>query len=502
MLKKLWVTKGILTSIKKKNFMFKTHFLFDNASQKLFFKRYSNKLTKIKAMTKRSKLQNHQGDAKKMWEILRKLLPASGKTSKVPTTSSQISEICGNCSITDKCEKFNNFFCTIGKKLANNVSLQSNKPCKIFLKKRTASSFFLEPPTVNEIAELICSLNVNKAVGQDNISSFFLKTAPFVIANYLCMFVKFSLENGNKSNPSNYRPISILICFSKIFEGMLYKRFVCFFDKHKLLIPEQYGFRKNISTSHVLLDIVTTYDNIHKKHCTEAIFLDLKKAFDTVCHRTLLCKLDHYGIRGSPLNLINSYPEREQFVNLNGVNTKTQRNNFGVPQGSTLGPLLFLIYINDMPTAIETPPRLFADDTCLINNYEKVSTLQVKMNMELKKHHNWCNANKLTINPSKSTAILISPKLNTQITNVNFAIDNSPITISETAKYLGVTIDSKLNFQNHIKIIESKLSRGVGILYRLKAVLPREALCKIYFSLFHPHLLYGLDAWGLRFLHI
>ena len=144
-----------------------------------------------------------------------------------------------------------------------------------------------------------------------------------------------------------------------------------------------------------------------------------------------------------------------------------------------------------MPTAIETPPKLFADDTCLIINHENVSTLQDKMNMELKKLHNWCNANKLTINPSKSTAILISPTLNTQITNVNITIDNSPIIISETAKYLGVMIDSKLNFQNHIKIIENKLSRGVGILYRLKAVLPREAFSKIYFALFPPHLLYG-----------
>ena len=145
--------------------------------------------------------------------------------------------------------------------------------------------------------------------------------------------------------------------------------------------------------------------------------------------------------------------------------------------------------------AIETPPWLFADDTYLIINHENVSTLQDKMNMELKKLHNWCNANKLTINPSKSTAILISPKLNTQITNVNITIDNSLITISETAKYLGVMIDSKLNFQNHIKIIESKLSRGVGILYRLKAVLPREALCKIYFAPFHTHLLYGLGVY-------
>ena len=111
--------------------MFKTFFLYGDASQKLFFKRYSNKLTEIKAKSKRSyfksELQNHQGDAKKTWEILQKLLPVSGKTSKVPSTGSQISEICGNCSVTDKCEEFNIFFCTIGKKLANNISLQSKE---------------------------------------------------------------------------------------------------------------------------------------------------------------------------------------------------------------------------------------------------------------------------------------------------------------------------------------------------------------------------------------
>ena len=135
---------------------------------------------------------------------------------------------------------------------------------------------------------------MNKAVGHDNIPAFFLKTASFVIAIYLCVFVKFSFKNGifpnackiakivaihknsNKSNPSSFRPISILTCFSKIFEGLLHKRFVFFFfDKHKILISEQTGFRKNISTSQALLDIVTTTcDNIHKKHCTGAIFLD------------------------------------------------------------------------------------------------------------------------------------------------------------------------------------------------------------------------------------
>ena len=148
--------------------------------------------------------------------------------------------------------------------------------------------------------------------------------------------------------------------------------------------------------------------------------------------------IEHYGIRGSLLNLINSYLKREQFVNLNGVNSRTQWNNFVVPKVNTLDPLLFLIYINDIPMAIEIPSRLFADDTCLIINFENVATLQDKMSMKLKKLHNWCNANKLTINSLKSTTILISPKLNTQIINVNITIANSPLTIFETAKYLNL----------------------------------------------------------------
>ena len=149
-----------------------------------------------------------------------------------------------------------------------------------------------------------------------------------------------------------------------------------------------------------------------------------------------------------------------------------------------------------MPMAIETLPRLFSDDTCLIIIHESVNTLQDKMNMELKKFHNWCNVNILAINPSNSTKILISPKLNTQITNVNITIDNSPTKISETAKDLGVMIDSRLNFQNPYQNQRMQLSRGVRLLHSLKAVLPREALCKIYFGIFHHHLLYGLVAWG------
>ena len=164
------------------------------------------------------------------------------------------------------------------------------------------------------------------------------------------------------------------------------------------------------------------------------------------------------------LHILSTLILKENNSLTNGVNSRTQQNNFGVPQQSTLGSHLLQICTNDMPVVIEAPPRLFADDTCLIISHENVVTLQDKMNMEVKKLHNWCNANKLTINPSKSNAILISPKLYTQITNVNITVDNSPITISKNAKYLGVMIDSKLNFQNHSKIIKGKLSRGVGIL--------------------------------------
>ena len=213
------------------------------------------------------------------------------------------------------------------------------------------------------------------------------------------------LKSGNVNNPYNYCALSILTYFSKIFEKLLHKRLSEFLNKNNVIIPIQYGFQTNFSTSHAILDFIThAYDNINNNQFTGLFFLDLKKAFDTVNHKTLefTGKLNPYDIRECVLNLILSFLERYQYVHINGINSTTKSNPYGVPQGSTLGPLLFLLYVNDMPNAIQSTPRLFADDTCICVNHRKLSNLQNLLNTELDALSEWCADNQLTINPTKS----------------------------------------------------------------------------------------------------
>ena len=226
---------------------------------------------------------------------------------------------------------------------------------------------------------------MNKAVGHDQIPAFFLRAATFVVTPYLHSFIEFCFTNGvfpdnctiarivplfkkgDHKEPTNYRPISILSCFSKIMEKIIYKRLITFLNLHKAIHKTQYGFQKNISTNHVLIDVVTnSFDNINANLYTGLVFLDLTKAFDTVSHDILLCKLDHYGIRGKANELLHAFLKRKQYVSINGTNSSLLPNKYGVPQGSTLGPLLFLLYINDLPSSVTCEPRFFADDTCLV----------------------------------------------------------------------------------------------------------------------------------------
>ena len=174
-------------------------------------------------------------------------------------------------------------------------------------------------------------------------------------------------KKGNKLDPNNYKPISILTCFSKILERLIYNRLQQFLKKHSVIHKSQYGFPKSISTEYAGLDIVlNAFENINQNLFTGLIFLDLRKAFDSVSHSTLLSKLDHYGMRGSANQLIKSFLIRRQYVSVIGTNSDIKLITNGVAQGSTRGPVLFLLFINDLYDSINCLPRLFADDTCLV----------------------------------------------------------------------------------------------------------------------------------------
>ena len=172
--------------------------------------------------------------------------------------------------------------------------------------------------------------------------------------------------------------------------------------------------------------------------------------------------------------------------------------SIGVPQGSILGPLLFLIYVNDLTNATFCQSCLFADDTCLALNNSSLNALEVNCKCELRGLHYWCNANELQINPEKSTIIIFPPKLNLPRSEVNFIYNISSISLCDSAKYLGVTIDTTLNFKPHIIALEKRVSRSVGILSKLQFLFPSSTLL-LYYALVHPHLVYGLPIWGSTF---
>ena len=189
------------------------------------------------------------------------------------------------------------------------------------------------------------------------------------------------------------------------------------------MLPTQYGFRANHSTSHALTDVLTSlYDNINDEKYTALLLLDLKKAFDTVNHKTLLTKLEHYGIRGPTLDLFASFLTNRfqyQYVSLENHQSNPKKINYGVPQGSVLGPLLFNIYVNDISTSVSCTPRLFADDTCLIVDDKNINDLHKKITTEITSLNKWMIANKLTLNLSKSNLILIQPKSRGHKTNLS-----------------------------------------------------------------------------------
>ena len=304
-------------------------------------------------------------------------------------------------------------------------------------------------------------------------------------------------KTGDKLLMSNYRPISILSSFSKIFEKCIYKRLFSFFDKHKVLSPNQYSFRPGFNTTHAITDIVTTaYENMGNNHYTGLIFLDLKKAFDTLNHNILISKLNHYGIRGVAHSLLSSYlTNRKQSVTNNNYCSTPLKINNGVPQGSTLGPLLFLIYLNDLENNILTSPRLFADDTCICVNADTISNLEYLINSELLRVNNWLKANKLILNALKSKALIILPKTRQQAPNLEITIDSCQISVVESVKYLGIYLDNKLTFGPYIAYLQSKLSRSIGIISKIKYYVPDRAILLLHLASFHSHITYGLIIW-------
>ena len=226
--------------------------------------------------------------------------------------------------------------------------------------------------------------------------------------------------------------------------------------------------------------------------------VDLQKAFDTVDHKILLAKLSHCGIKGNANKWFGSYlSERAQSVSVNGFNSTEMKVTCGVPQGSILGPLLFTLYINDMHNAFtKCLVHHFADDTNLLFAHKNPAVIQKVLNKELRQLVEWLRANRLSLNADKTEFLVFRPPGKTLNTRITLQLDQKKIFESTKIKYLGLLLDSRLSWKFHINELSKKLSRAVGLLYKIRAYTPKHILRSLYFAIFHSHLTYGLPVWG------
>jgi len=453
---------------------------------------------------------------KKTWQTLNHLL---GRDQS-PKPPSHFIDAEGS-KITEPVEiasKFNDFFTNIGPSLASKIPPPDNTD---FIKKTPASlehSIFLSPTTEQEVIDITSAIKSSNSCGFDGISSNLLKKIIGSIVTPLVHLFNISIstgtvpshlkvakvipifKSGDKYSFNNYRPISVLPAISKILEKLVYKRIYDFINKHNILTPDQFGFRPKHSTymaiNKLYNQISTSLDN---KLCTAGIFLDLSKAFDTLDHQILVNKLNYYGIRGVANSWIESYlNDRKQFVKFNEHCSPTSVIKCGVPQGSILGPLLFLLYINDLPSY---SPNLhfimFADDTNIIYSNKDPNLLESTLNNELKIISDWFKLNKLSLN-IKKTNIMIFRNKHSCISspNIIITIDDKEIEHVKATKFLGILIDDDLSWKSHTSHVTKIVSKYNGIFRRIKPFLPLDVLNSLYNTLVFPYFNYCAIIWA------
>ena len=308
-------------------------------------------------------------------------------------------------------------------------------------------------------------------------------------------------KKGDSKSMNNYRPISILSTLNKIYERILYNRLINYIEKFNLFYKYQFGFRTNHSTEHALIEIVDQIRlSIDQKQLTCGIFIDLSKAFDTVNHKILLNKLDHYGIRGNALKLFTSYlSERKQYTVIEKNRSHTSKISCGVPQGSVLGPLFFLLFINDLPNCCPSGKiRIFADDTTVFFHSNNIEDLISNAKTIMLQLNSWFDSNKLTLNATKSSFTIFKSsrkKINNLPNSINFL--NYRIERKSSIKFLGVILDEHLTWNEHIIEVCNKLQRLFHVFYSIRRYLNIGNIKTLYYTLIYSKIKYGLIVYGM-----
>lgn len=463
-----------------------------------------------------SYFQQHKNNIKRTWDGIKSIINISKRSKTCPSQLLDHKHVL-NETPAGIANTFNTYFTSVGNSLDSKIR-STSKNFREYMPSCATGSFFMNPTDTSEIVEIINSLITSKATGPHSIPTHILKIGSSLLASPISYIINQSFnqgivpdvfklakvvpvyKSGSADICSNYRPISLLSNISKIIEKATHRRLYEFLEKSNVIYDLQFGFRKEHSTNHALVNLVSNVNDVlDRGEFACGLFLDLQKAFDTVNHQILLHKLETYGIRGVCLSWFSSYLNgRKQYVAVEDTNSYTSLVDIGVPQGSILGPLLFLVYINDFHNCLSSGvAQHFADDTAIVFNGLAIKKMKLMMSREISKIDDWLCANRLSLNAAKTEIILFRPVNKRCQSNFNLKIKNTKIFLSNKVKYLGVVLDPHLSWRYHLSDLSKKLTRANGFLSKIRYFVDTPTIISLYYSLFQSHLTYGCLAWGL-----
>ena len=518
---KKWVNPKLRKLINKKEDTYRK--LLNNPTSDTIKKKYAKIRNTVNSQTEAAEIKYYQELMNEEKKSMRNLWDVAGaiinpqkmkKSSHIKSLKHKGETITNSGKMADI---FNKYFSSIGKDLAEKIKVKNNAHKK-YLKNRLQPSIELTEVTSEEILKILNSLKTNKAAGDDGIRPGMLKKCATTLMDPLTHIMNLSFKKGivpdclklakvmpvykkeDKTVTGNYRPVALLSILDKIMEKLMYSRIIKFLNNHKILYKYQFGFRKQHSTEQAVIEIIDNIiEELEKGSLVAGIFLDLSKAFDVVDHQILLGKLEHYGIRGTCLEWFRSYLEnRKQYTIVNGTKSSAERVEYGVPQGSVLGPLLFLIYTNDIAESTKDYKlRLFADDSNIFVVAKDPTTLKENMIKAVTNICEWFRVNKLTVNMSKTQfTIFTKPNKTIPGTLNSMKVMDTLVERVDSAKYLGIYIDGNLSWKKHIEELEGKLSKTIQAFKIVSRYINNNQKKACYYAYFYSRINYGIELYS------
>ena len=507
----VWITNELLEEIRDKDLALKRARKSGDANHWAYARHERNRVGKLidkaRADYFEEEERHNRGDPKRFWHNISSVLPS--KKSGKHTISLHDFQTDTEVAQNNIPEYVNTFFTNIGPNLAKSLNTNWEFTGEVITDAEITSIH----TDFEEVYNLCKEINISKSSAIETLSSKIIKDAFLVLALQLVYMFNLSLikksfpkkwkiatvvplyKGGNQKDVSNFRPISLLPLPGKLLERIVHSKLSHYLELNEILCNEQCGFRKERSTVHSIVNLTNSLLNAINdcKTCT-AVFIDLKKAFDTINHSILLRKLEYMGVKGDLLLWINDYlHDRSQKSIVNGRLSNNLPISCGVPQGSILGPLFFIAYINDMQNYLNTKNLgLYADDTVLISHADDINDLQDKTQEMVNKFQKWCEMNILTINIKKTKFMIFGTRSRIKkAKNIKITISGQHLQQVPSYKYLGVTLDSVLTYSKHISTVLNTVSHKAYILSKIRHFITTYSALRIYKSMILPYFDYA-----------